>query len=242
MELKVNALVTRAVEYKENDKILTLYSYEKGKITAGIKGVKKSGAKLKFASEPFCFAEFILANKGDRNTVINATFIDSFYNLRTNLLKYYTSCVVAETINVIVEQNASDENLFNLIINTIKYICYGQNEKAVLCKYLYLFSKYNGYEIQDTACCGCLEDIEKRVFFNVTDATFSCESCKTHNFMEITNETYQTLKMINKLSFEEIASKKEIIECDKFLKFMLYYLKAKTDVKLISGDMVFSDV
>ena len=116
MEIKVNALVTRAIEYKDNDKILTLYSYEKGKITAGIKGVKKSGAKLKFASEPFCFAEFILANKGERNTVINATFIDSFYNLRTSLLKYYSSSVIAETVNLLVEQEIRDENLFNLII------------------------------------------------------------------------------------------------------------------------------
>ena len=63
MEVKVNALVIKAVDYKDNDRILTLYSLEKGKITAGIKGVKKAGAKLKFASEPFCFAEYILAEK-----------------------------------------------------------------------------------------------------------------------------------------------------------------------------------
>ena len=56
MEVKVNAIVIRAIDYKDNDRILTLYSLEKGKITAGIKGVKKAGAKLKFASEHFFFA------------------------------------------------------------------------------------------------------------------------------------------------------------------------------------------
>ena len=242
MEIKVNALVTRAIEYKDNDKILTLYSYEKGKITAGIKGVKKSGAKLKFASEPFCFAEFILANKGERNTVINATHIDSFYNLRTNILKYYVSNVVSETINAILEQEVSDAELFDLVINTVKYICYGENEKAILCKYLYLFSKYNGYQIQETSCCGCGDDILGRVFFNVNNATFSCESCKDSTFMEITSETYDTLKLIESLSFEQIASRKEVINCDKLLKFLFFYLNAKTDVKLVSSDMVFSDV
>ena len=53
MDIVINAIVLKSVDYKDNDKILTLYSPEKGKITAGIKGVKKSGAKLKFASEPF---------------------------------------------------------------------------------------------------------------------------------------------------------------------------------------------
>ncbi len=240
MEIKVNAVVTRAIEYKENDKILTLYSYEKGKITAGIKGVKKSGAKLKFASEPFCFAEFILANKGDRNTVINATFIDSFYNLRTDLLKYYVSNVISETINLIVEQEISDANLFNLVINTIKHVCYGKNEKAILCKYLYEFLKYNGYSIEDTSCYLCKEDIDGRVYFNPTNATFSCDNCKDLSFMEITNQTYNALKLINSLAFEEISSKEEVIDCDKLLKFLFYYLRVKTDVKIASSDMIFT--
>ncbi len=242
MEIKVNALVTRAIEYKDNDKILTLYSYEKGKITAGIKGVKKSGAKLKFASEPFCFAEFILANKGERNTVINATFIDSFYNLRTSLLKYYSSSVIAETVNLLVEQEIRDENLFNLIINTVKHVCYGENEKAVLCKYLYLFSKYNGYELQDIACYGCGENDLDRVFFNPANATFSCSSCKDLSFMEITTETYNALKLISKMSFEELSSTKEVINCDKLLKFLFFYLNIKTDQKLVSSEMVLTEV
>ena len=80
MEIKVNALVIKAIDYKENDKILTLYSLEKGRLSANIKGVKKPKAKLKFASEPFCFAEFILAEKLGKYTVINASYKNSFYN------------------------------------------------------------------------------------------------------------------------------------------------------------------
>ena len=73
MDIKVNALMLRAVDYNENDKILTLLTAEKGKISAGIKGVKKAAAKLKFAAQPFCFAEYVLSSRGDKHTVINAT-------------------------------------------------------------------------------------------------------------------------------------------------------------------------
>ena len=45
MEIKVNALMLRAADYNENDKILTLLTAENGKITAGAKGVKKAGAR-----------------------------------------------------------------------------------------------------------------------------------------------------------------------------------------------------
>ena len=43
--IKVNALMLRAADYGENDKILTLLTAELGKISAGIKGVKKGGGK-----------------------------------------------------------------------------------------------------------------------------------------------------------------------------------------------------
>ena len=61
MEKKVNGIVIRAVSYGESDKILTIYTLEEGLVSARIKGVKKAGAKLKACSEPFCFAEFVLA-------------------------------------------------------------------------------------------------------------------------------------------------------------------------------------
>ncbi|MBO7736917.1 MAG: recombination protein O N-terminal domain-containing protein, partial [Clostridia bacterium] len=34
MEIKCNALVLRAVDYKENDKLLTLFTADRGKLTA----------------------------------------------------------------------------------------------------------------------------------------------------------------------------------------------------------------
>ena len=57
MEVKTDAVVLKAIDYKDNDKLLTLFSPSLGKITAGIKGVKKPKAKLAFAAQPFCFAE-----------------------------------------------------------------------------------------------------------------------------------------------------------------------------------------
>ena len=73
MQHVVNAVMLRASDYNENDKILTLLTAEKGKITAGIKGVKKAAAKLKFAAQPFCFAEYVLSERGGRYTVVKAS-------------------------------------------------------------------------------------------------------------------------------------------------------------------------
>ena len=89
--MKVNAVVLRAVDYNDNDKILTLITPELGKISAGIKGVKKAGAKLKFAAQPFCFGEYILAKRGERYTVINCSECQNFYDLSLDIKKYFAA-------------------------------------------------------------------------------------------------------------------------------------------------------
>ena len=101
MELIVNALMLRAADYNENDKILTLLTAERGKISAGIKGVKKAAAKLKFAAQPFCFAEYSLSQRGDRYTVTNAAECESFYDLRTDINKFYAASAAAEAANAL---------------------------------------------------------------------------------------------------------------------------------------------
>lgn len=232
MEVIVNALVLRAVDYKDSDKILTLYSLEKGKITAGIKGVKKSGAKLKFASEPFAFCEYVLAEKQGRYTVIGATYIDTFFSLRTNLLKYYASAVVGEAIDRLTVENESDDGLFSLTINAIKKINYQDNELKSLAVFLIALTENAGYKIQKASCVACGDDIVGRVFFSTKNAEFYCLACRPDDAMEITIETYNALKVLTERGDSVDVLPSHLI---KLLKFLFYYIEIKTETKLKSG-------
>ena len=231
MEIKTNAIVLKSIDYKESDKILTLYSLEYGKIVAGIKGVKKAGAKLKFAQEPFCFAEFILNEKGGRNTVIGATFIDNFYNLRLNIEKYYLSGVISDILLNLTEDGLKDANLFSLSINAIKNICYKDNEKRALANYLKDVIEILGYNLQNPLCANCGCQIKGRVFFDFKNATFYCEDCRVESAREIKTQTYNAFF---KLFYQKENANLEKDEVEKLLKFLIYYLEYKTDVKLKS--------
>ena len=57
MEEKLCGIVLSGVNFGENDKILSIFTPDKGVVSAKIKGVKKAGAKMKFAAEPFCCAQ-----------------------------------------------------------------------------------------------------------------------------------------------------------------------------------------
>ena len=54
MDERVKGIVLRARDYKESDKILTLLTFEKGKISVKARGAKKAKSKLKAFCQPFC--------------------------------------------------------------------------------------------------------------------------------------------------------------------------------------------
>ena len=127
MEEKANGIVLGGVSVAENDKILSVFTVEQGTVSAKIKGVKKAGAKLKFASEPFCFAEFIFLDKGGFKTVINASLIDSFYPIREDIKRFYAGSVVLEFIKRFAKENMVSHDLFFLTVDALKEIAYGKD-------------------------------------------------------------------------------------------------------------------
>ena len=56
MDEKFNALCVRSVSYREADKIITLFTLEKGLVDCAVYGARRAGSKLNFAAEFFGFA------------------------------------------------------------------------------------------------------------------------------------------------------------------------------------------
>lgn len=195
METKVNALVLKAIDYKDNDKILTLLTAEKGKITAGIKGVKKAGAKLKFASQPFCFAEYVLSEKSGKYTVINASECESFYELRTDFDKLYPAFAVCEIANTFSYESDECKNVFYAAVAALTETCTG-DAKLAFAKFVLSVLGYSGYALSlgDCAVCGQALLECDRLRFDMSTGTFACWECG--DGVGVSGTTYNQLRKI----------------------------------------------
>lgn len=226
MELKVNALMLRAVDYGENDKILTLLTAEYGKISAGIKGVKKPAAKLKFAAQPFCFAEYILAKKGDKYTVINCTECESFYDLRTDINKFYAASAAIEAVSALTYEGGDCAEIFYECVKTLSAMCAG-DERLPLIKFLIFLLEKSGYALSLDNCAECgapLIDAEK-LRFDMDAGAFTCFDCGTG--AGASRVTYNVLRKLAGKSYEE-----DFITDDgekRALRLIREYFSYKTD-------------
>ena len=224
MEEKLSGIVLNAVNYGENDKILTIFTLEQGVVSARIKGVKKAGAKLKFASEPFCFASFIIVKKGQMRVVAGASLLESFYPIREDLTKFFAGGTVLEYLKKFLQEGIVSAETFSLTINALKEIAYGDSPKYSLCDFLTKALALSGYALTLQGCYGCGCSCEDRVFFDANYGGFFCQDCKTDGAREINTDTYLALAQITRGQPVEEEC------CIKPLRLLDYYLRYKTDV------------
>ncbi|MGN0819788.1 MAG: DNA repair protein RecO [Christensenellaceae bacterium] len=239
MEEKYNAIVIKTAPYKDNDIILTLFTLENGVVSANLKGVKKAGAKLKFAGEPFCFGEYSLVEKSGRRTVTEVSQIDSFYNIRLDYVKYYAAFSCAEFVNKFMFSGMKSYDLFLALVNALKTLNEASvSPKSVLVRFYLEALKYTGYELDFSHCSACGKPLTKRAFFNFDDGVTRCADCCSALDTEIRFSTYEALREISsavKSGAEWQNTPVSDASTEKFaLKFLDFYISQKSGVTIKS--------
>lgn len=202
MEMIVNALMLRAIDYKENDKILTLLTAERGKITAVIRGVKKAAAKLKFAAQPFCFAEYVIADRGGKYTVINASENESFYDLRTDFNKFYAASAAMEAAVALTYDGDECRGVFYAAIKALSDMCVG-NESQALITFLLCALQRSGYGLRTDDCPVCKASLldKQELRFDIDAGMFTCAECGTGPRASVV--TYNVIRKTDSKSYKE---------------------------------------
>lgn len=229
MEVKVNALMLRAADYNENDKILTLLTAEYGKLTAAAKGVKKATAKLKFAAQPFCFAEYVLAKSGDRYTVTGCTENGNFYDLRTDIMKFYAASAASEAAAALTFEGDDAHAIFYALLRAFTDMCSG-DESFALIRFLTLALSQSGYAISFGNCPKCGKPLKNMdsFFFDIPSGAFVCGDCGVG--ARVSRVTYNVLLKASDRQYEE-----EYITPDgekRALRLLREYFAEKVDARL----------
>ncbi len=228
MEIKTDAIVLQSIDYKDNDKILTLFSPSLGKITAGIRGVKKPKAKLAFSAQPFCFSEYVLAAKGERYTVTSAYLHESFFSLRGDLVRFYTACAAAEVCLAILQENEKYEGLFIGFVQCLKALSLAEEEVAeALLSFVLIALRESGYPLDLSYLEECGGDIGDKLWFDFSDGKFtSFDRCVAGERASLS--TYHVLRKCEGLRFEE---EKTQGGRKRALRLVKAYLSEKTEMK-----------
>ena len=101
---KVKAVVIGGVNVKEKDRLVSLYTLERGNMAISLRGVRGEKTKLKFAKELFCFADFLIEEGKVSRVVTAVDVIDDFRDIAKDIDKYFEACAIIDVVSKFGEE------------------------------------------------------------------------------------------------------------------------------------------
>src|SRR6188508_2465090 len=109
--VKTEAVVLRSFRFGEADRVLHVYSAERGRIGAIAKGVRKTKSRFGARLEPFSHVELVLhQGRGELETVTGASLVRSHDRIRTDPYRLQAGMIGLEAmLRLFPEQEANDK-------------------------------------------------------------------------------------------------------------------------------------
>jgi DNA repair protein RecO (recombination protein O) len=175
---QATALIIRQRDLGEADRILTLYTPERGKLSAVGKAVRRPRSKLAGSLQLFTLAELQLAAGRTLDLVTQAHALNTFYQLRQDLPRYTHACYAAELLDALIEDGQSDQNLFTLAVETLTALEAGADPATIIHAFELQLLAHLGYGPELNVCTVCGgEDEQSLVGFAVSQGGVVCRSC-----------------------------------------------------------------
>ena len=116
----VRGIVLKHAPAGDYDWVATIFTAERGKITAFARGARKPSAKLSGMVEPFCFGTFKLFAGKNSYTIVEADIENYFEGFRTNLEGACNGTFFLELCSFYTRENNEDKELLNLLYLSLK--------------------------------------------------------------------------------------------------------------------------
>lgn len=117
--------------FGEADRIITIFTKDFGKLSFIAKGVRRPKSRKRGHLEVFNHIKFSAASGKGFDTLVEAEIIDNFSDLRKDLRRVSVLYYFVEVINRSLEEEASNQDIFNLLLSNIRALSASRNLKKM---------------------------------------------------------------------------------------------------------------
>ena len=175
------AIVLRRVNYRENDRMVTLLSPSRGRIDAVIRNCRKPKSHNLNAAELFALGDYMLNESGGRVTVTSVHLIETFYPLRSDYTRLTCGTWLLSLAEAAAEPEQEQQELFMLLLHTLSRLAFSsQPWKPLLSGFLLHFAACQGFKPRLNHCvlCGRRLGDDPPFFFDAEEGGLCCGNCR----------------------------------------------------------------
>lgn len=180
---RLEGLVLRSRDLGEADKIVVLFTRERGKMEAVARGARRARSRLLALAQPFTHGDFLLfLNSRGLHTLSQGEIIQPFRGLREDLTYMAYAAYFAEMVDWALPEEQPAENLLDTLLQALSILEAGEIAPSLVSRWFELHTlELLGYrpELSECVCCRmALTAGERRSLrFSVAEGGVLCPSC-----------------------------------------------------------------
>lgn len=239
-QFTTNVINLKSYNISEADRIVVMYSKEKGLIKGVAKGIKKTTSKLGGRMD-MLVANKLLLNKGKTlDTICQAEALNTFFNLRNDMNKLFYAMYASEIVsNFGIENDPNSEDIYNLFYSFLEKLSKAETkEKSMLSliKFQLKIMDITGYSIELDECVKCLKKPNSEdIYFSIENGGILCKDCSADicKKVKIPQKIVEFLNTLLKEDFnthtkyDNLVTEKICDTCINLLKNYIEYYSPK---------------
>lgn len=239
--VKTKGVIIKAQDYKENDKLIWIYTEEVGKATFIARGSKKSKSKFLSITLPLCYGDYVLFKGKNLYNLQEGKIINSFQSLLDNLDKLTYSSYICELIDICVQEGEVDTKLFKDFITCLYLLSTDALDYEILIRAFELrLLKATGYGIEFDRCSICKKNISTSEYVSLSYFGGVCDQCKKEHGVAVSKAAYNALRFLNNTPMDKIyrlnISKEIKKQIERVTTFIIYsnYSKRPKSLEMLN--------
>jgi len=182
--IKVSGIVIKEVNTGEADKIITIFSRERGKITASAKGARRPKSKFSACTQLFGYNNYVLFSGREIYSVNSCEVVEPFYEIRNDIIKLTYASHFVDIISDTVQEGQPAVKILKLLLNSLYILSRTDREAELIARIFELrFLALAGYAPQVSGCCVCGKETGSSFSFSFKKCGLICsdEKCMSQD-------------------------------------------------------------
>ncbi len=195
--IKTQGIIIKRSNLGDADKILTVYTKDRGKLKAIAKGIRRINSKLAGELEPYSLVDFQFHEGKSLDTVTSAVTIEDASVLAKSCEDFTKAHYFGELIDKLTEEGEKNSDLFEILRLALFRLCKGDDNPFLLPFYELKVLDRLGYNPQVYYCVRCRRKLlNGENYFSYQDGGVVCGECAKYGLPQISVNTIKIFRLI----------------------------------------------
>ncbi|HHW10661.1 MAG TPA: DNA repair protein RecO [Firmicutes bacterium] len=210
--IRTDGLVLRTRDLGEADKVVVLFTKDKGKMEAAARGARRARSALLAATQPFTLGHYLIFTNRSLHNLSQGQLLRSFRRLREDLLLLAEASYITELTDIGWPLEEEDEDTFYALLAALDLLDCGAVPSALVLRWYELqLMRALGFLPELDYCLDCRQPLVAMggaEFFDPQGGGGVCHRCAPHRTgcLRISRDLLPTMRSLLSTASDNLAS------------------------------------